>query len=170
MKIDPWVNSLGMTTSTSGLSRPTVVPYLSNRKLVSIFDGLEKDVAPDDFSQAVGRFLSLTVQDREQATQYVYKHFRDFVDAVGEDEVDLRVDSPAQIWRHVKPTEIYVKRRYYGDKKVYVKIAAECDWEQEHGLQIIYRDGMQLSRVSDQDGHLAHADAYALPEGQDRIC
>jgi len=50
-----------------------------------------------------------------------------------------------------------------------VKICAECTWEPEHGLQIVYREGSVLSRVSDQDRHLTHADAHGLPESQDRI-
>jgi len=48
-------------------------------------------------------------------------------------------------------------------------IAAECDWEREHGLQIIYRHGCELSRVSAQDGHVTHTDAFGLPEDQDKI-
>lgn len=52
---------------------------------------------------------------------------------------------------------------------VYVQIAAECDWEPEHGLQIIYRRGVEFCRVSDQDGHLTYSDAYDLPESEDRI-
>lgn len=50
-----------------------------------------------------------------------------------------------------------------------MQIAAECDWEPEHGLLIVYRNGNELSRVSDQDGHLTHTDAYDLPEQEDRI-
>jgi hypothetical protein len=36
-------------------------------------------------------------------------------------------------------------------------------------LQIVYRRGSELSRVSAQDGHLTHTDAFDLPEDQDRI-
>ena len=45
-----------------------------------------------------------------------------------------------------------------------------CTWDQEHGLQIIYRRGAELSRVSQQDGHLTTSDAYARPDSEDRIC
>jgi len=50
-----------------------------------------------------------------------------------------------------------------------VQITAECEWEPEHGLQIVYRDGSELKRVSQQDGHLTYVDAYGLPESEDRI-
>ena len=51
---------------------------------------------------------------------------------------------------------------------VYVQVACECAWESEHGLQLVFRQGATLSRVSDQDGHLTHADAYDLPEDQEQ--
>ena len=88
---------------------------------------------------------------------------------LGEDEVDVRIAVATDVWKHVQPSEVYVKRRRK-DKKVYMAIAAECDWEPEHGLQIVYRNGDQLSRVSAQDGHLSYCDAYAKPESEDRIC
>ncbi len=74
-----------------------------------------------------------------------------------------------EVWEYVHPSEIFVRRRSRREKGVYVQITAECDWEPEHGLQIIYRRGKELSRVSDQDGHLTQTDAYDLPEDQDKI-
>ena len=76
---------------------------------------------------------------------------------------------PEEVWAHLQPTAIHVSRRHRRDQRVYVQITAECDWEPEHGLQIVYCEGNRLVRVSDQDGHLTHTDAYDLPEAEDRI-
>ena len=54
-----------------------------------------------------------------------------------------------------------------GDRSI--SISAECDWEVEHGLQMVFRGGGRLSRVSDQDGHLTHSDVYDTPENEDKI-
>ncbi len=43
---------------------------------------------------------------------------------------------------------------------MYVQIAADCDWEPEHGLQLVYRGGNELVRVSEQDGHLTNDPGY----------
>ncbi len=67
------------------------------------------------------------------------------------------------------PTEVFVSRRSERDRAIYVQITADCDWEPEHGLQIVYRRGSELSRVSDLDGHLTHSDADDLAEEQDKI-
>jgi hypothetical protein len=152
------------------VSSEVEVDYFPGTRLRFVLEDIEDDLDPNAFVAAVGNFLKLRVKDREEATPYVYKNYSDFVHDVGEDEIEAHIDSPADVWKYVQPSEIHVSRRPYGDRKVYVQIAANCDWEQEHGLQIIYREGKQLSRVSDQDGHLTHADAYGLPESEDRIC
>lgn len=52
---------------------------------------------------------------------------------------------------------------------MYVQLTGSCDWEKEHGLQVVLRQGRTLSRVSSQDGHLTTAEAYALPEERNTI-
>jgi hypothetical protein len=36
-------------------------------------------------------------------------------------------------------------------------------------LQLVFRQGRQLTRVSGQDGHLTHADAYNVPDSEDAL-
>jgi hypothetical protein len=144
--------------------------YFDGMKLRFILMDIEDDPNPEDFIAAVGNFLSITPELRLQASKYVYKNYSDFLDAVGEDEMDVLIATPEEVWDHVNPTEIFVSRRSNGDEKIYVQITAECGWEIEHGLQIVYREGKHLNRVSGQDGHLTHCDAYNLPESEDRIC
>jgi hypothetical protein len=54
-----------------------------------------------------------------------------------------------------------VSRRAYGDKGVYVSIECNCDWEPEHGLQIVLKNGSEVTKVGPYDGHLTNSDAYA---------
>jgi hypothetical protein len=90
-------------------------------------------------------------------------------DAVGEEDIGFHVARAEDIGACVHPSEIRVSRRHRRDSLIYVQSTAECDWEREHGLQIVYRRGDELSRVSDPDGHLTHTDAYGILEDQDRI-
>jgi len=98
---------------------------------------------------AVESFLRLGPKDRIAASPYVYKNY-------------LRIRDLAAVGNLCLTTEAR-------DKAVYIQITAACDWEPEHGLQIIYRRGVDVSRVSAQDGHLTHTDARDLPEDQDKI-
>ncbi len=149
------------------------VNYFPDTPLRFILEDAASDPAPTEFAAAVKNFLGLTLESRAEATPFVFKNYSDFVTLLNDGldgEFDFVIDTPDDVWRHVQPSAIYVKRRFYGDKKIYVCITADCDWEEEHGLQIVYREGNQLSRVSDQDGHVTHSDAYALLEHEDRIC
>ena len=145
------------------------VGYFPEKRLRFILENIEDDEAQQDYAAAVVNFLKMTTADREVASLYVFKNYSEFVRTVGEDEIDVRIAVATDVWKHIQPSEVYVKRRRK-EKKVYTAIAAECDWEPEHGLQIVYRNGNQLSRISTQDGHLSYCDAYAKPESDDRIC
>ncbi len=151
------------------VSKKVDVPYFAGAQLRFVFDGLEDEDKPDEFASAVRRFLSLTIRDRDSAAPYVYRNYREMCDAIGDDEVGCKIEGPDAVWNYIRPDEIFVTRRPYGDRKVYVQITAECAWEPEHGLQIVLREGSELKRVSQQDGHLTHVDAYGLPESEDRI-
>ncbi len=150
------------------VSAPISVPYFDGRPLTFTLDGLT-EADTEDVQKAVQAFLALGSDARLAASPYVFQNYRRMVDAVGEGELECQVATPEAVWAHVHPSEIYVSRRDRRDKLIYIQITAECDWEQEHGLQIVYRQGNVLSRVSDQDGHLTHTDAYDIPEDQDRI-
>lgn len=60
-------------------------------------------------------------------------------------------------------------RRAYGDKGIYVSLECSCDWEPEHGLQIVFKDGKRVNKISSYDGHLTNSDAYADDDLEDVI-
>ncbi len=149
------------------ISEPISIPYFDGLFLTFTLDSIEEEDEADALS-AVEAFLALDSAARRAAGPYVFQNYRLMAEAVGADAVGCHIATPDDVWSHVHPNEIFVRRRSR-DQIIYVNLTAECDWEPEHGLQIIYRRGNQLSRVSEQDGHLAHADAYGLPEDQDKI-
>jgi hypothetical protein len=118
---------------------------------------------------ALASFLNLGIDERLAISRYVFQNYRNMAEQVSEEDLDCQIESEEDVWQHLNPTDIYISRRDCRDRAIYVVITANCDWEREHGLQIVYRRGSDLVRVSDQDGHLTHTDAYALPEEQDRI-
>ncbi len=40
---------------------------------------------------------------------------------------------------------------------MYILVVCDCDWDDEHGLQLLYRDGGDLIQVGEQDGGLTYA-------------
>ena len=122
-----------------------------------------------EFSKALGLFMGLTPESLLEATPYLYAEFKDYESSVDPSYLDTVVSRDLDIWNELDFTCVNVVRRRYGDRGVYVQLAAECSWDPEHGIQLIYREGSSLSRVSEQDGHYTHCDAFGLPETNDRI-
>ncbi|MFN4364780.1 DUF6985 domain-containing protein [Chryseobacterium hispalense] len=151
------------------------IPFFDNQKLAITF--MDFEPAHDKFfideaDQALTNFLKLNTDDRNLISELAYKNCIDFLDAVGFDEEDeplRQITNKNEIWKFIQPTEIYVTRRPYKEQDIYVQIACECACEQEHGLQLIFRQGKQLTRISDQDGHLTEADAYDKPDEEDKL-
>jgi hypothetical protein len=126
------------------------VPWWPGARLRFVFVALEDDDRPEDFASAVSRFLALTPVDRDLAAPYVLENYRE---SVASGDVGVTIQTAADVWQHVRLDEVFVRRGSKG-ARVYVQVTAECDWEREHGLQIVYREGSALVRVSQQDDHL----------------
>lgn len=156
-------------------SEPIEIRFFDNKKMkITFMDFLPESDSNfiDEADQALTNFLNLTSKDRNSISELAYKNCMDFLEAVELDEADeplRQMKDHNEIWNFIQPSEIYVTRRPYQEQDIYIQIACECDWEQEHGLQLVFRQGKQLTRISDQDGHLTEADAYDKPDEEDEL-
>ena len=151
------------------------IPFFNGEKLTVTFMDFEPEhdkTFIEEADQALSNFLKLNSEDRNSISNLAYKNCMDFLDMVGFDEADeqlRQIKDQNEIWNFIYPTEVYITRRPYKEQDIYVTIACECDWEQEHGLQLVFRQGKKLTRISDQDGHLTEADAYDKPDEEDEL-
>jgi hypothetical protein len=53
-----------------------------------------------------------------------------------------------------------VRRRPYADKGIYISVECGCEWEQEHGLQIVLKSGLKVNKLGGYDGHFTNSDAF----------
>lgn len=152
-------------------SEPIALPVLSGEVLRIVVDGYDDDPNPEDFHAAIRNFLSADPRVLDEAEPHIYRYYQD-CNAVWErdDEEYIAIDAPSDVWRHIWfRTEPVVSRRAYGDKRVYVSLECECEWEPEHGLQIVFKEGLKVNKVGSFDGHLTNSDAYADPRLEDVI-
>ncbi|MBL7255249.1 DUF6985 domain-containing protein [Paractinoplanes lichenicola] len=136
-------------------SSPILVPLLGQeaRFLVEGYD------AGPDFHAAIRTFLALDRSALVAATPHIYAYYRDITELV--DFVDVDIAGPDQVLDHIQPGyEITVSREA---DHVYVSLECNCDWEPEHGLQLVFRDGAEITKVSPYDGHVTNAAAYGDP-------
>ncbi len=158
--IDEWLDS-----------EKVAIPFFDNQKFAFIFMDKKPDFV-DESDSAITNFLSLSREDRLKISDLVYQNCDDFLQAIGYDEADKslwKITDKTEIWNFVTPTHLYISKRDRRDCDFYIQIACECVWEQEHGLQLVFRQGKKLTRVSQQDGHLTDADAYDKPDNEDKL-
>ncbi len=151
------------------------VPLFDDTKLKVSFIDFEPENDSEfieEADHALAVFLKLSVRDRNSISELAYKNCMDFLEMVEFDEADdplRQIQDHNDIWKFIYPKDIYVSRRHRNDKDIYVVVSCECEWEREHGLQFVFRQGKKLTRISDIDGHLTDADAYDKQDEEDEL-
>ncbi len=144
-------------------SKPTTVKVLGGDKFEFILEEYEEDESKEEFHEAIHNFLSIDESALEQAQDSIFQYYKDVFDQlVPDDEWYVEISEPKDIWKHIQfGSSPMVSRRPYGDELVYISLECSCDWEQEHGLQIVFKQGLFVNKVGAFDGHLTNSDAYA---------
>lgn len=162
------IPGLGIVTKDSRFgwyySQPMSIPVLRGQTCRMVVEGYDDDPNKDEIHVAIANFLSLPPAALEEAALHVFRYFQNCNDGMWEPDDDefLVIESPSEVWRHVRlGDEPMVSRRHYGDRGIYVSLSCGCDWEEEHGLQIVFKNGLRVNKVGPYDGHLTNSDAYA---------
>jgi hypothetical protein len=144
-------------------SEPISVRVLGGKMCRIIVEGYEEDDDKQDYHTAITNFLSIDPSVLKEAEPHIFLYYED-IKKLADDEDVVTIESPSGTWRHVTlGSEPMVTRRAYGDKGIYISLEGSCDWEQEHGLQIVFKNGLKVNKVGPYDGHLTNSDAYAKP-------
>lgn len=136
------------------------VPYFDDAEMETI-----EQLSDEGAIAALAAFMALTPSDRIADARHVFAYYKDYHQAVGgEDWLDEQMgvpETPADIWNHVTPgREIELTPGRGGDENWYVVMEANCEWEEEHGLMLVWRNGTTLIKVGGYDGHVTNRDAY----------
>jgi len=145
-------------------SEPVNVEVLDGKECRIVLDGYDEDAAKEDFHSAIANFLSIPRAVLKDAEAHIYCYYQDVnAQCEPDDEEFLSIESPTEVWNHIDlGDEPIVSRCPYGERGVYVSLECNCDWEPEHGLQIVFKNGAQVSKVGPYDGHLTHKDANVV--------
>ena len=147
------IPGLGSVTKDEDLgwyySKGMPVPVLGGKMCGIAVLRYDDDPNKAEFHAAITTFLSLGESAIRDVEPYVFQYYRDInAEWRPDDDEFVAIQLPSEVWEHVQfgSTPI-VERRRYGDKGVYVSIECECDWEPEHGLQIVFRGGRKICKV-----------------------
>ena len=142
-------------------SEPVSVPMFGGKECRFILKGYAEDPKKEEFHAAIANFLSgspIVLRDAQNDLFRYYEDCKEF----WEEDGNAPIASASDVWQHVRlGGEPMVQRRAYGDKGVYISIECGCDWEDEHGLQIVLKNGLKVNKLGPYNGHLTNSDAYA---------
>ena len=120
----------------------------------------DDDPQKEDFHVAIRNFLVADESVLRDAALPIYQYYlncKDFFDPDG----TLDIQSAGDVWKYVGlGKEPIFSRRQSGDKGIYVSLECGCEWEPEHGLEIVFKNGLKVNKVGPYDGCLTNSDAY----------
>jgi hypothetical protein len=137
-------------------ARKIQAPYFEGRPLE--LQEYQEDQAslPIEAQDALAAFVLLTNQQRLSESSLIYQYYRDFR-GVGDfadwldEQMGVLKDDDA-IWAHVTPNFLDVQQGMSG--LWYVVVEGDCDWDDEHGIMLVWLQGKTLTRVGPYDGDL----------------
>jgi hypothetical protein len=141
-------------------SEPIPVSMFGGKPCRMVLKGYEQDSNKNEFHVAIANFLSATPAVLSAVKPDLYQYYKDFEEFWVEDG-NPPIESARDIWQHIHLGNwAIVQRRHYGDRGIYILVESECDWEDEHGLQIVFKNGQKVNKLGPYDGHLTNSDAY----------
>lgn len=133
---------------------PIEIPFFNNLKMKVLYEDIELEHEAEfikEADEALKSFLEKTEKDRLAISHLVHKNCMDFLDCIVVDEyfeTFRRIKDHDKIWNYVHPKSIVFTRSQDNDQEIYLTIFCNCDWEQEHGLQIVLEQGIGITRIS----------------------
>lgn len=150
-------------------SRPIQIAMFGGKKCRIVLKDYEDDDHKESFHLAIANFLKGTHDVLRKAEKHLFKYYKKN-ESYWLEEGNAPIKAMSDLWTHVQlGDEPMVTRRAYGDKGVYISIECSCEWEQEHGLQIVLKNGLKVNKLGPYDGHLTNSDAYDDEELEDVI-
>jgi hypothetical protein len=163
---DPLLGPLEYDDAHDGwVSAPRAIPVLGNHECFFALVAYPEDPRPDELRAAIQNLLAAGPSLLSAALPHLLAYRKDMLSLYPPDEEHpLDLQPPDAIWSHVQFGEtFYVRRRADGDVEdgIYLSLECECDWEPEHGLQLVIRNGQMISKLGPFDSHLTNTDACA---------
>jgi hypothetical protein len=149
------------------------VAFLGGHSSRFVLQDFEEDPQPDDFRAAIHNALDAKPTILKAAEPHVVQYCMDALAQYDDDDRPaLVLEKPGDVWSHVQfGHEFIVRRRTVADAEhgVYLSLTCNCDWEPEHGLQLVLRDGRAITKIGPYNGHLTNADASGNPALADLV-
>jgi hypothetical protein len=125
-------------------------------------DDCARDANREDIDQAIKSFVALEPSALTDVEEHVFRYYLDCKGFFEPGEPGyVEIARASDVWKYVQFGEEATVGRE--GNAVYISLVCNCDWEPEHGLQIVFKDGQRVNKVGPFNGHFTNSHAYADP-------
>ncbi|PWJ44032.1 DUF6985 domain-containing protein [Sediminitomix flava] len=148
-------------------SNKTFVPLLQ-RDITFSFMNLRPKVDTnflEKADRAIHDFLNLN--DRTPLNTQLCAYFKEYCQTINNESIinnAISTNCSTKLWEVIHPYKVFVSQRTKDENDIYIIVSCECDWEEEDGIQLVFKKGTELTRISLQDGYLTDNDALCIPD------
>lgn len=132
------------------MSEKVQIPCFDNEELVFTF--FTYDIEDKNFINEVDlviqRFLKIGKTERVKFFTPIFENYKENYNLQRELENNPKVENENEVWDLIYPHQIIVCSGDNEDENIYLIFICECEWEEEHGLQLVFKNGETLTRVS----------------------
>ncbi|WP_407572783.1 DUF6985 domain-containing protein [Deinococcus altitudinis] len=159
MPLHPTFSSMTFRDDLWWVTAPVPVSFFDGQALAFNFETDPESETWDAAQNAALTFLHLTAKARELTTPYVLADLRFSLEVTsyGDEEYEeemAAIQTSEALWAQVTPQEVWVIFPSTEPETPYVLLVTEPSWEQEHGLQLVLRQGHQLVCLMPNEPHL----------------
>lgn len=130
-------------------SKPSPIPYFDNKELKVGFVEAKHQPYMDSADKTLANFIGLNSADKTEHSGIVHHYYSETLKYGYAKPLDLNTIN--DIWNFVTPTEIII--HWDEEGQFYLCVSCDCEWEEEHGLLLVFKNGQTLTRASGHDGH-----------------
>jgi len=132
-----------------------IIPAIFNTKWSFIFEDFDPSTQSEKYQDAINNFMKMSNTDFKKAGPYLFQYYEDTIQKWNPKPKEYeKFYSANDVWSHVDfSSGYYITASTDVDDEVYLSLSSNCDWNEEHGLQIVYYRGNELVRVGSFTGH-----------------
>jgi len=125
-------------------SKEIEVPYFDNKKIPFLIPYADDKENLELVDTIIETFLKLSFQRRNDDSKLVKDYYDECLKYGITQKLDISKNE--DVWKFASPSEIIVDSEM--NKGYFINISCWCEWEEEHGLQIIINEKMELESAA----------------------
>lgn len=122
-------------------SSPFEIPYFDNKKLKVGFIEAQYQPYLVSADKVLENFLKLNSNDKFKDSEIVIDYYNKTLKNGYTRPLDIKTTH--DVWNFVTPIEIII--HWDEDENFYLCVSCKCEWEVEHGLELVFKNGETLT-------------------------